>query len=280
MKTIGFIDYFLDEWHAEKYPEWIEAATGGKMKVAYAYGKIDKPNGQTNAEWCERKGIELLSSISEVVAKSDYLIVLSPDHPEFHEELSRLPLASGKPTYIDKTFAPDRKTAELLFERAAAGGTPMYSTSALRYATEYEGLKGQRVETIASFGPGQLANYSIHQIEPIVMLMGNQVSRVMYTGTASMPSLLIGFADGRQATIHHADNASFSLTAVGEAGLQSVKVESNFFGELISGMVRFFDTGEAPVDAADTVAIVTVIEYALKAVETPFQWLELPVGKE
>jgi hypothetical protein len=24
MKKIGFIDYFLDEWHAENYPQWIE----------------------------------------------------------------------------------------------------------------------------------------------------------------------------------------------------------------------------------------------------------------
>ena len=38
MHKIGFIDYFLDEWHAEKYPGWIEKASSGSMKVAYAYG--------------------------------------------------------------------------------------------------------------------------------------------------------------------------------------------------------------------------------------------------
>ena len=25
MKTIGFIDYYLDEWHANNYPAWIRA---------------------------------------------------------------------------------------------------------------------------------------------------------------------------------------------------------------------------------------------------------------
>lgn len=43
MQTIGFIDYFLDEWHANNYPEWIKQASGGELQVAYAYGKIDSP---------------------------------------------------------------------------------------------------------------------------------------------------------------------------------------------------------------------------------------------
>ena len=26
---IGFIDYYLDEWHANKYPAWIKEASNG-----------------------------------------------------------------------------------------------------------------------------------------------------------------------------------------------------------------------------------------------------------
>ncbi|RKN84249.1 hypothetical protein [Paenibacillus ginsengarvi] len=278
MKKIGFIDYFLDEWHAEKYPAMIEAATNGQMQVTYAYGKIDKPGGLSNNEWCAKKGIELLSSIEEVVEKSDYLIVLSPDHPEFHEELSELPLRSGKPTYIDKTFAPDRKTAQLLFGWASEHGTPMYSSSALRFAAEYEAVSREGIDTIFSFGPGKFENYSIHQIEPIVALMGSDVTRIMYTGTARFPSLLIGFADGRQATVNHFGNpTSFGTTinyASGEA--KSLKIESDFFGSFIRNLVRFFETGEGGVDPAQTVAIITIIEYGLKAALSPHQWIEMP----
>lgn len=28
MKKIGFIDYFLDEWHANNYPDWIRETAG------------------------------------------------------------------------------------------------------------------------------------------------------------------------------------------------------------------------------------------------------------
>ena len=42
---IGFIDYYLDEWHANNYPELIKELSGGDMEVAYAYGHIDSPIG-------------------------------------------------------------------------------------------------------------------------------------------------------------------------------------------------------------------------------------------
>lgn len=277
MKTIGFIDYFLDEWHANKYPGWIQQATNGELKVAYAYGKKDSEQGVDNATWCRNMGVELLDSIEAVVDKSDYLIVLSPDHPEFHEELAIPALKSGKPTYVDKTFAPDRATAQLLFDTAAKHGTPLYSSSALRFATEYVEADRQGIETICSMGPGTFANYSIHQIEPIVSMMGNAPTRVMATGTPSFPTLIIEFADGRQASIHHFANSPFSL-ALGYSSGQSVhlKPESDFFGLFIRNLVQFFNTGQPTVDPSDTIAIITIIEYGLKALETPYQWVELP----
>ena len=53
MKKIGFIDYYLDEWHANNYPKFIKDAVGDEFVIAYAYGEIDKPterpivNGRT-----------------------------------------------------------------------------------------------------------------------------------------------------------------------------------------------------------------------------------------
>lgn len=276
MKKIGFIDYFLDEWHAEKYPGWIDEVTDGGMKVAYAYGKIDSPTGMNNADWCARKGIELLGSIEEVVEHSDYLVVLSPDHPEFHEELSELPLQSGKPTYIDKTFAPDRRTALRLFDTAAKYGTPMFSTSALRFATEYMTAERQGLTMISSSGPGKYENYSIHQIEPIISLMGTDVRRVMFIGSDKFPALLIGFADGRQALVQHFGGV-FQMALNYESGQsKSVKVESDFFHLFIQQLATFFTTGESMVDLEETVAVVTIIEYGMIAARTPYQWVELP----
>lgn len=278
LKKIGFIDYYLDEFHADKYPAWIEEASGGKMKVQYAYGKIDKPGGTSNADWCKQHGIELVDSIEEVVEKSDYLVVLSPDNPEFHEELSQLPLESGKPTYIDKTFAPDRDTALRLFQLAEKHGTPMYSTSALRFAEEYEQVEKGSVHTIASWGPGKMDNYMIHQVEPIVMMMKSRPRRVMYTGSAQTPSLIIDFGEGKQASLHHlGGNCPFMLGVSDASGnCRILTAESNFFMKFIENLVGFFDSGIPAVPSEETIDVITIIEYGLKASETPFEWLELP----
>ena len=116
---IGFIDYYLDEWHANNYPEWIKEASGGEMTVEYAFAETASPHtGVTTEEWCSRTGITQVGSIEELVEKSDAIIVLSPDNCERHEMLSRLPLLSGKPVYIDKTFAPDLDTAKRIFALA------------------------------------------------------------------------------------------------------------------------------------------------------------------
>ena len=107
-KKIGFIDYYLDEWHALNYPQFIKDATDGEFEVAYAYAEMDKPGGMTTDQWCEKYGVQRLDSIDEVVEKSDCIIVLSPDNPERHWDLCQKPLRSGKRVYVDKTFALEK----------------------------------------------------------------------------------------------------------------------------------------------------------------------------
>ena len=277
MKRIGFIDYFLDEWHANNYPLWIEQASDGSMKVTCGYGKIDNPDGRDNATWSRDMGIELMSTIEEVIENSDYLIVLSPDHPEYHEELAWLPLQSGKPTYVDKTFATDRQTAIKLFDWAAEHNTPLFSSSALRYAPEHAVANGKVIDTLCSQGPGKYANYAVHQTEPIVALMGHEAKRVMSIGTELTPALLIEFPQGRQATLHHIQNSPFLLAMQFEDGTSArVAAEGDFFAAFTASLVQFFETGIATVKPEETIAIMTLIEYGLKAMRTPYQWVELP----
>ena len=49
-KSIGFIDYFLDEWHANNYPTWLKEASKGEITVDFAYGAIDSPLGGRSTE--------------------------------------------------------------------------------------------------------------------------------------------------------------------------------------------------------------------------------------
>lgn len=278
MRKIGFIDYYLDEWHANNYPQFFEELSGGKYKVCYAYGKIDSPEGMTNKEWSEKYNIELLASIKDVVEKSDVLIVLSPDNPEMHEELSDLALKSGKPTYIDKTFAVDKNTAIRIFENADKNGTKCYSTSALRFATEWTSIDKTKIEKLYSEGPPIYDIYAIHQIEPIVMLMESRAKRVMYLGNENKPELKIEFEDGRIAFMYFRDDEdhSFKMTISGiENSPVTLKVESDFFVPFIKGMIEFFDTEIEQVSHEQTIDIMGILEAGRRAFSTPLQWINI-----
>ena len=118
-----------------------------------------------------------------------------------HEQLCQLPLRSGKRTYVDKTFAPDGVIARRIFAIAEESGTPCYSTSALRFAEEYADVDPASVCAVNCWGPSGFETYSIHQLEPLMMLMKAPARRVMYLPGEGWYSLMVEFADGRFGSI-------------------------------------------------------------------------------
>ena len=275
MKKIGFIDYYLDEWHANNYPQWIREASGGELEVAYAYGQIPSPiTGMTTERWCEKYGAARCETIEEVIEKSDYLIVLSPDNCEMHETLCRLPLASGKPTYVDKTFAPDLATARRIFAVAEENNTPCYSTSALRFASEYGNVDREQITAINCWGPGNFETYSIHQLEPLMMLMEEPAEKVLYQESENWYQLLIAFPDGRRGSISgYRTGSPFAMNLAGKESGQLITVESDYFHHFIMELVRFFRTGQVPVSHEETLGIMAAREAGVKAQACPGQWV-------
>lgn len=280
MRKVGFIDYFLNEWHADNYPAWLKEVSGGEYVVSYCWGEIDSPrkNGLTNAQWAKQQGITLCSTMEEVIANSDVLCVLAPDNPETHERLSRLPLQSGKTTYIDKTFAPDKATAVRMLTLAEQYGTPCITTSALRFADEYIQASKEGICGIASIGGGAYDIYCIHQIEPMVMMLGSDVRRVKAVGTAQLPIFLVEYANGIQVTLScFHPGCPFQMTVnYADNTCQVLTVTSDVFRNMMRTLVKFFDTGELLVPHEQTIAVMAVREACMQAYERPDEWIVLP----
>ncbi len=273
---IGFIDHFIDEWHANNYPAWIAEASKGQDVIALAWAATDKPGGRTTAQWCADFGVGLADSLQQVADDCDALVVLSPDNPEHHPALCAVPFASGKPVYVDKTFAIDTATARGLFAQAAAGGTPVYSASALRYADEIlarDAAFANPADVVAVDvrGPGELPNYSVHQLEMVAALMGTGAKRVRWEAN----TLAIDFGNRRATITLGADD--FAFDAANRAGQTwTVPVCHNYFPNFIAAMLEFFHTREPAVPAAETMEIMAIREAGLAAQKNPGQWVELP----
>lgn len=282
MTKIGFIDYFMDEWHANQYVKWIhDPARGGRHQVAYAWAQIDSPNGVSTTKWCKNNNVPQASSIEELVEKCDSIVVLSPDNPEMHVSLSEIPLASGKPVYIDKTFALDVSSAIKMFSRAEKYNTPMYSTSALRYAlelTDYTGpgTLGKDITLVSAHGPGKFSNYSIHQIEMIVKSIGIGAKRAICTVPGNTPMVTYDYGDGRRSTVHCMPWTQFALEIQASNGEGvSLPITSDFWPAFIDKLLAFFDTKQPAVQKDETLEAVAMVEAGLHAIEIPDRWFEV-----
>ena len=272
---IGFIDYFLDEWHANNFGAWLKEASNGEVEVAYAYAMIDSPKGgMTTDEWCEKFGVQRLNSIEEVVEKSDAIVVLSPDNPEQHEHLCKIPLASGKRVYVDKTFAETKESAQRIFSWAKESGTPCYSASGLRFADEYLAIERGSVQNIISWGGGRINTYSVHQIEPIIYLMGANIDKVMFVGTEKYQTYVCEFTDGRRAVVsHHTGYTPFGMVMDLPGDTQKTLIADSYHKNFAADMVNFFKTGQASITPEETITGIAVIEAAQKAEKAPGTWV-------
>jgi len=288
-KKIGFIDYFLDEWHANHYPRWIRDAGGGRWEVALAWAELDAPpgrgtgaaGGRTTGRWCADHGIERAASIGDLVARCDAIIVLSPDHPQHHERLAGEALRSGKPVYVDKTFAPNAAAASRMFELAAECGTPLFSSSALRFARELEPWQARRdraADNRAAFvcGGGAFDNYAVHSFEMLTVLMGAGARRLQAVGDGELFAYAVDYGGGRQGTVVQTAPAPFQAACAAANGQTAFFAEcTDYFPRLIREMLRFFESGEAPVAPAETIGTMALLDAARLARKRPGDWVEL-----
>ena len=266
-KKIGFIDLFIDEWHSNNYPAWFAAAPrGGEFELAYAWEKEPFPGRRALNDWCRDNHMIPAASIEEVVEKCDALCVLAPANPEVHEELAKLPLRSGKPLYIDKPFADSRAAAERIFAAAEKYGTPLMSSSALRFGDQL--LSGE-LQTLAptimhtTGGGRSYDEYAIHQLEMIVSVMGTEFEDLHLVGDAEKLALTIEYSGGRLATLDYTKRLPFTITAA-NADKALVRPEiTRTFENLTAAILEFFATGVSPIPTAETLAIASLLEQSV-----------------
>lgn len=278
MKKIGFIDFFLDNFHSKNYPEWISKYSNGEFEVTCAYALSESLNGGiTNAEWSKKYNIPLLPTVDDVIEKSDYIMVLSPSHPEMHEMLCEKALKCGKRVYVDKAFAPDLPTAKRLFDMADKYCTPCCSASALACVSSYQEIDRKRLITISSKSPGSFEVYAIHQFEPIIAMMGKEPKRIMATGSFTFPSFVIEFEDGRIAKIEQFSSAAYELYAGYDDGTSVHAVaDEEIFKQFILSVIDFFKTGKLIAEHRQTLMVMALIDAAKIAINKPFEWVSIP----
>lgn len=279
MKKIGFVDFYLSEWHANNYPAWIKevcADKGFEYELAYAWAEqdISPVDGRSSAEWCTAFGAEQCATVEELCEKSDVIFILAPTNPEKHLPYAKAVLPYGKPTYIDKTFAPSLDEAKEIFAIAEKHGTPFFSSSALRYEASLDDVEDCRNITV--FMSGSSADeYIIHDIEMVVKKLGVGANKVMCVENGKQRFFHLGYADDRSACLVYAPYGLPGATIMESATEgKTVKSRSAIFNELIADILRFFGEHTVSFDVAQTLEAMKIRDAVLASRNNCGQWIE------
>ncbi len=267
-KRIGFVDNSLENYHANTYLKLLREDLKDRGYTVAGGTGLKAAESQV---WAEKNGVPYFESVKALDAAVDHYIVLAPSDPDVHLKLCRKVFPFGKPTYVDKTFAPDLKTARKIFALADKHRVPMQTTSALRYTNVQDHVQEvgpKAVRHMVTWGGGSsFGEYAIHPVELAISCMGPKARRLMRRGTGDHAQLLIDFTKGRSAIVNVYTNQStpYAASVTTKKDTRPLPVESaKIFLNTAAAILDMFDSGEPSIDRKESLMIRRILDVAGK----------------
>lgn len=276
-KRIGIIG--LDTSHSRVFTQLInsgDVSGGYKVVAAYPQGSPDIPSAikirPQITEAVKNIGVEIVDSIEDLLTKVDVVLLETNDGRPHYEQALPV-LQSGKRMFIDKPVAHNLKDAQRIYAASRQYGTPIFSSSALRYeenilkvtSCEYGKVLGADAYTPAALDPHHLdmAWYGIHGVEMLFTLMGTGCTEVIRTHSSDADLITGRWNDGRIASVRgiREGAANIAGTAFSEKSIVPVGPFTTY-KPLVEEIIKFFDTGIVPVAAEETLEIFRFMEAA------------------
>jgi hypothetical protein len=243
----------------------------GGYKVVAAYPKgsndikssVDRIPGYT--EEVKKLGVEIVNSIEELLPKVD-VILLETNDGRLHLEQALKVLKSGKRMFIDKPVAASLSDAIAIFDAAAHFKVPVFSSSSLRYIEgAKEIVQGSLGKVLGAdvYSPATLEKthpdlfwYGVHGVETLFTVMGLGCKTVVRTYTDNTDMVVGIWNDKRIGTFRgiRFGKSDYGGTVFGEKGI-GLLGKYNGYNMLLAEIIKFFQTGIAPVSPEETIEI-------------------------
>jgi len=260
---LAFIDDDLENYHANTFLALARGAFADRVEVAGCWARA----GDRGRAWAGARGVAWVDDPARLAARVDGVCVLAPSTPETHLELCRAVLPAGKPTFVDKTFAPDLATARAILALADRHGAPIQTSSALRSTNVQREATamGAIRHAVVWGGGGSYDEYVVHPLELAVSVLGWRATAVMRRGGGRDAQLLVDFAEGRSAVVnvHVGGETPFLAALTNATTTRIVPVDSaTLFSDAFAPIVDFIGDGRPRVDRRETLAIRAIMDAA------------------
>ena len=264
---IGFVDHKLDNFHANVF---LKSFRGPLKDRGWSVAGCHALDAEDGRKWAKKNDVPWFDEPAKLNEQVDAFMVLAPSNPELHLKLCELVLPFGKPTYVDKTFAPDLATAQKIFDLAHSHDTPIQTTSALRYTNVQEHVKqlggtGAVKHMIAWGGGSSFGEYAIHPVELLISCMGHDAQSLMRRGPENCAQLLINFVNDRTAVanVYTGGDTPFAASVTTDKETKLLTVEtSKIFENTAAAILDFFESGKPTIDSRESLMIRRILDAA------------------
>jgi hypothetical protein len=253
-------------------PEAKGHVPGGKVVAAYKGGSPDIPSSIDRIEGYsktlrEKYGVKFYDRIEEMCQDVDVVLLESVDGRP-HLEQVRPVLQARKPVFIDKPMAASLQDVIEIFRLAKKANVPVFSSSSLRFARNTQAVRGGligRVTYAETYGPCErephhpdLFWYGVHGVESLFTIMGTGCQTVQRQTTPDGKIEVVGTWSGGRRGVFREDQ-DFHGLAKGEKG-ETAAGSFDGYEPLVAVIMKFFQTGVAPVKPEETIEIMAFME--------------------
>ena len=277
---IGIIG--LDTSHAPAFtkilndPQAAEDVANCRVTIAYPPGSPDIASSVNRVPEYTKQvselGVKIAESIEELVGEVDAVLLESNDgRPHLEQVLPAL--RAGKPVFIDKPIAGSLADAIAIFMAAEKFGTPVFSSSSLRYSSGAQAIRQGAIGKVLgcdAYSPCALESthpdffwYGVHGVETLFTVMGTGCESVSRTHTKDL-DVAVGVWDGNRIGTFRGirgGRAGYGGTAFGTEGIREIGSYEGY-RPLVVEIVNFFRTKEVPISPEETIEIFAFMEAA------------------
>ena len=187
-----------------------------------------------------------------------------------HLEQVRPVLQAHKPVFIDKPMAASLQDVIEIFRLAKEAKVPVFSSSSLRFARNTQAVRDGLIGKVTyaeTYGPCErephhpdLFWYGVHGVESLFTIMGTGCQTVQRQTTPDGKIEVVGTWSGGRKGVFREDQ-DFHGLAKGEKG-ETAAGSFDGYEPLVAVIMKFFQTGVAPVKPEETIEIIAFMEAA------------------
>lgn len=250
---------------------------GGKVVAAFKGGSPDVEASRSRVDGYtkqlqEKFGVKIVDSIEDLCEQVDVVMLESIDGRPHLQQATPV-FKARKPLFIDKPVAGSLADAIQIFRLAKKYNVPCFSSSSLRYYPGLVELKNADVGEIKgaiSTGPAHLEPhhpdlfwYGIHPTEALFTIMGTGCESVVRTSTPDTDVVTGVWRGGKVGTLRGLRNAKapYRVTLFGSKDVVDQKPGGDYT-PFLREVMKFFQTGIAPVSPQETLEIYAFMEAA------------------